>query len=112
MAAALTPELAQCVLVPEELPPDAAQLPELLRTKPLPEQETEARALLTLAARSADEALGGAGEEADEARALRVANHNAALADAAQHYDALVSLFFVLIYINLFECICFFFVSF
>lgn len=69
------------VLFPEQLPPDVTWVPELLRTKLLPEQEKDMLALLA-ALRSAE----GGAPESDEALALRVANHNASLAEVAAEY--------------------------
>jgi hypothetical protein len=71
------------VLFPEQLPPDVTWVPELLRTKLLPEQEKDMLALLT-ALRLAETASGQA--ETDESLALRVANHNAQLTEVSRDY--------------------------
>jgi hypothetical protein len=71
------------VLFPEQLPPDVTWVPELLRTKLLPEQEKDMLALLT-ALRLAESSAGIT--ETDESLAHRVANHNAQLAEVSRDF--------------------------
>jgi len=70
------------VLFPEQLPQDVTWIPELLRTKLLPEQEKDMLALL-----DAFHAVEAGASDDDELLALRVANHNAALTEATKQYE-------------------------